>query len=198
MTLRSQSRQEAARPTPSPSPETRTDLVDEGNVPRTTVQNIGASNNTRRRCDSCGSMFKNERGVKIHQGKSTRCRETQLQRTPKSKTSEDLSQDSHHRAPDPCATDIPTPPGALKPLRRKTRDDSRRMKIDWPSSADKRWRELDDDLNTILESRLKGPVVDKIDQMTSIVYEVCLERFGLMTQPNLGNPQPHGPSRRQL
>ena len=101
MTLRSQSRKETRQPIPLLSPETRTDSDDDDlNVQRIRSQNNGTPKNTRRRCDSCGNLFKGERGVRIHQGKSEGCKDSQLQRrvtTPK--TVEDMGQELHHSVP---------------------------------------------------------------------------------------------------
>ena len=56
---------------------------------------------------------------------------------------------------------------------------SRRERIKWPKSSDTTaWLQFDDDLDSILEATLAGPVHKKIDSLTTLTYNLTKERFG--------------------
>ncbi|CAC5387513.1 unnamed protein product [Mytilus coruscus] len=58
----------------------------------------------------------------------------------------------------------------------------RKEKIKWPTSADKAiWKAFNEDLENILEATLAGNVDRKMRAMTSIIYSVGKDRFGLIT-----------------
>ena len=48
--------------------------------------------------------------------------------------------------------------------------------------ADRRWKDLDEDLDTILERAFKGDVIKKLSLFTKIVYEEWKEQFGRKDQ----------------
>lgn len=171
---------------PEPSNVTRT-------VSRTLkrAQNIGE---TKKRCDSCGQYFKNSRGVAIHKGK-TKCREKRMQRKALAcKTQENQSPDAHHSAQnlqadaEPCIVTTEELEETII-LERKPR-------LCLPPATDPRWKVLDQELDMILETSLKGDAGRKLRLMTSIVYEECKDRFGQKDQKTAKH-QKAGPSRRQ-
>ncbi len=127
----------------------------------------------KRRCYICGGLFKNERGVKIHQGKS-KCKEQSQQRRAPELTQSNLfkfvkgvhqsveevqGQEANHSAPD-----FPAQPtqsiGRVEPECPK--DFERKPRLNLPPAADRRWAQLDNNLNTILENTLKEDAAKKI------------------------------------
>ena len=56
----------------------------------------------------------------------------------------------------------------------------RKPRIKWPKASDKTlWKQLDEDLDNILEASLQGPVDRKLTTLTTLIYSVGKERFGL-------------------
>ncbi|KAF4111690.1 hypothetical protein G5714_008721 [Onychostoma macrolepis] len=138
----------------------------------------------KRRCNVCGGLFKNERSVKIHQGKS-KCKEQSQQRRAPELTQSNLSkfvkgvhqsveevqgQEANHSAPDLPAQPTRSIGKAGEP--ESPKDFERKPCLNLPPAADFRWAQLDNDLNTILENILKGDVVKKIKTMVEVVYQV--------------------------
>ncbi|XP_052093724.1 uncharacterized protein LOC127729844 [Mytilus californianus] len=69
----------------------------------------------------------------------------------------------------------------IEPAVRREMLEPRKEKIKWPTSADKAiWKAFDEDLENILEATLAGNVDRKMRAMTSIIYSVGKDRFGLM------------------
>ena len=54
----------------------------------------------------------------------------------------------------------------------------RLRKVNWPMNS-KEWKELDEDLEMVLETSLKGSVEMKLETLAKIVYAFGKERFGL-------------------
>ena len=53
-------------------------------------------------------------------------------------------------------------------------------RIKWPKASDRTlWKQLDEDLDNILEASLQGPVDRKLTTLTTLIYSVGKERFGL-------------------
>jgi len=161
----------------------------------------------KRRCDICGGLFKNERGVKIHQGKSKCKEQSQQRRAPKLTQSnlcrfvkgvhqsvgEDQGQEANHSAPDLPAQPTQSTERVGEP--ESPKDFERKPRLNLPPATDCRWAQLDDDLNITLENTLKGDAVKKIKIMVDIVYQVCHDNFG---EKERKTPRPPaGPSRRQ-
>jgi hypothetical protein len=71
-----------------------------------------------------------------------------------------------------------------------------KRKIKWPT-ANKRedWKNLDDDVDKILEATLSGPVDKKIQGLTAITYTVAMDRFGVQERRHEVNA--HKENRRQ-
>ena len=56
----------------------------------------------------------------------------------------------------------------------------RKPRIKWHNLSDKTlWKQLDEDLNNILEASLQGPVDRKLTALTTLIYSVGKKRFGL-------------------
>ena len=155
--------------------------------------------NTRKRCDSCGKLCKNERGVKIHQGRSKDCKKQRQRRqaSPSYNTQEVLSQDANHSALDQRATANPASLPKVERPRRESSDQERRARLHWPPASDARWKQLDNDLNYLLAASLNGTSTKKIERMTRMTFEICKDRFGTkqQTRPEAAIS---GPSRRQV
>ena len=156
----------------------------------------------KKRCDSCGKFFKGEKGVNIHMGKMHKdiSAGKQKQRslgTPGRKTRENSSQEAHHRTRDIQATATQlTPSPQSQQLPPEIQEVSRKPKLQYPPATDKRWQELDDDLEASLSVQLKGSPKQKMKQMTVIVFSMCEARFDKKT----GDKERKGvagPSRRQ-
>lgn len=161
----------------------------------------------KRRCGICGRLFKNEHGVKIHQGKSKCKEQRQQRRTPqltqsnlsefvtgvRQSVEEDQGQEANHSAQDLPAEATQSTGGVGEP--ESPRDFARKPRLNLPSATDHRWAQLDDDLNNILENTLKGDAANKIKTMVRLVYQACYDTFGAK-EGKIPRP-PAGPSRRQ-
>lgn len=63
--------------------------------------------------------------------------------------------------------------------RRKEKDPGRRMNIMCPKVKDSEtWKNLDDDLESILKISFKGKVENKVNMFSEIIYQEFLDRFG--------------------
>ncbi|XP_060589960.1 uncharacterized protein LOC132745155 [Ruditapes philippinarum] len=71
----------------------------------------------------------------------------------------------------------------------------RKQKIAWPKMNDKGWALFDEDLYLVLQSTLIGAVGRKLEALTSLIYTLGKERFGLENKTNLPQPPPV-PNRR--
>ena len=158
---------------------------------------------------NCGKVCKNKRGLAIHQGKSgcQRVRSSgQRIASLASETQEYSSLDSNHSteelsvqetAPDvfrepeededpllellqtQSSFDTEQETGPDRP-QQDTATRPRKPRIKWPKASDKTlWKQLDEDLDNILEASLQGPVDRKLTTLTTLIYSVGKERFGL-------------------
>ena len=113
-------------------------------------------------------MFKNSRGVKIHQAK-TKCLEKQQQRTARNSEAGEAEEvkgpESNHSAQDHQATD--------------DGNEQRRDRINWPSNKEQEWSMLEEDLVKILDNTLAGNVKERIRSFVQVVYTVSKERYGV-------------------
>ena len=198
-------------------------VTDQGTGRRITRQTA----ERERTCSSCGQKFKNERGVKIHQGK-TRCKDRQHQRQgviafarTANKTQEEQTQEAHHSGQhlqyeDDCLAtngeeqeENDTQLTAIAeeeinevnheetaPTEQADQRENRKPRLNLPAMKDKRWAILDDQLDTILETTLRGDASSKVQKMTEIVFEHCKDVFG-EDQKEKPKQKKSGPSRRQ-
>jgi hypothetical protein len=115
-------------------------------------------------------------------------RETLVER----ETEDNLDQDSNHSVQDVHIQEVaPTnsqETASEVPIR------GRLARLRLPPTSGTEWHHLDQDLDRILEARLKGK--NKLDKITSIVYEICKDRFGV-EEKNESRKKDTGPSRRQ-
>ena len=151
-------------------------------------------------------MFKNEHGVKIHQGKS-KCKEQLQQRKAPvmtqraiseftsiacQSTEEDTGQEANHSAQDLPAEPVQSTRGgeseSMEGFERKPR-------LNLPPAADRRWLQLDEDLSVTLDNVLKGDATKKMKTMVQLVYQACHDTFGVKEGQTVKPPS--GPSRRQ-
>ncbi|KAL7375498.1 hypothetical protein ABVT39_018469 [Epinephelus coioides] len=130
----------------------------------------------KRRCNICRGLFKNKRGVKIHQGKTKCKKQNQQRRAPELTQShisefvrvvrqsvEDQGQEANH-----SALHLPAQPAQSTGRGDESeclKDFERKPRLNLPSAADRRWAQLDEDLSTILDNSLKGDATKKIKTM---------------------------------
>ncbi|CAC5421778.1 unnamed protein product [Mytilus coruscus] len=70
----------------------------------------------------------------------------------------------------------------IEPTVRREMLEPRKEKIKWPTSADKGlWKAFDEDIENFLEATLAGNIDRKMRAMTSIIYSLGKDRFGLIT-----------------
>ncbi|XP_076075792.1 uncharacterized protein LOC143046522 [Mytilus galloprovincialis] len=85
----------------------------------------------------------------------------------------------------------------IEPTTQREENEPCKENIKWPTNADKAaWKALDEDLENILEATLAGRVDRKITAMTSIIYSVGKDRFGVIPQGKQSTKQGHS-NRRQ-
>ncbi|CAC5393678.1 unnamed protein product [Mytilus coruscus] len=130
------------------------------------------------------------KGLKIHQAR-TKCGSGKQQRertVSTDETTEDHSQEAHHSAEDLLpneATQINIEEEQWNQNQQRTSTpsaDSRKEKIQWPPTDDRRWEIFDEDLDKILDNTLTGDVQRKISSLSTIVYAVGQDRFGVNTE----------------
>lgn len=56
-------------------------------------------------------------------------------------------------------------------------DFERKPRLNLPSATDRRWAQLDRDLDITLDNTLKGDVTKKIKTMVKTVFQACLTPF---------------------
>ena len=62
---------------------------------------------------------------------------------------------------------------------------TRTPKIKWPKTSEKApWKQFDEDIYIIFESSMQGPVHRKLHTLTTLVYSVAKERFGIEEAKN--------------
>ena len=112
----------------------------------------------------------------------------------KRKTKDNLDQESNHSVQDIRVSELQDT--RVQESIEKEPIIERLAKLKLPQVSSSEWKELDRDLDHILEASLKGPVKDKLKKLTSIVYKICKERCG--TEEKVGKSSKQtGPSRRQ-
>ncbi|XP_052238470.1 uncharacterized protein LOC127849759 [Dreissena polymorpha] len=80
--------------------------------------------------------------------------------------------------------------------RRKVPNITKRQKISWQRTNDKKWDMFDNDLDIILQTTLQGRVERKINILTTLVYSLGLEQFGTDEKESQPKPAPY-PNRRE-
>ena len=146
----------------------------------------------KKKCERCGQMFKGDLGVKIHQGKKKRCGSTSeacSRGQTLHKTTGDQGQDIHHRANVTQATEG-TPPDSItqtdgqqqeRQLARATplpgEGQSRLPRLNLPKASSTEWKDLDEDIDRVLEANLRGPASRKMEKLSTTVYEMCKDRI---------------------
>lgn len=133
-------------------------------------------------CD-CGRTFKSLRGLRIHKARwcQQRCSPNREYKSTDGTTNQDYThsvQDSivEHQPPG----DIPSKP-----------------KIQWPKGNQKAvWSNLDEELSFLLSVHLKGPIEKQMGIFCKITYDVCYDRFGIVSGE--GKNVEKKPNRRQM
>jgi hypothetical protein len=97
-----------------------------------------------------------------------------------------LQTQSHPEANQVTPTDRP---------HQETANGKRKPRIKWPKASDKSWKQLDEDLDIILETSMQGPVDRKLTTLTTLIYSLGKERFGL--EKECVQREPQKPNRRQ-
>ena len=157
-------RERPTQATERPTEKYRTD-------PTLTTLANGSTTTTTVRC-ICGKSCKNERGLKIHQGRM-KClvQESGTQRTGPSpgETTEEPGRETPHRAQNLLVTNPPAPSKVIKHPR-----------IKWPPASQRKvWHQFDEDTARIIESTAKGDVDRRLQTMSTIIISFGTERFGV-------------------
>ena len=136
---------------------------------------------------SCGKVCKNNRGLKIHQGRMKcsqavlveQCTVTQIT----GETERKPSQEANHSAENPKVS--AEMPKALKTITRKTT-------VKWPPmSKNKEWEMFEEDVNKILDTALIGSVERKLQTLPTIIHSVGQDRFGIVERKNTPKNKPN-------
>ena len=71
------------------------------------------------------------------------------------------------------------PEGSSRAVEQR-KDEGRRNKIKWPTSNNKSaWQQYEEDVEAVLEATLAGSVDKKMKAMTTIMYSMGADRFGV-------------------
>ncbi|XP_052236077.1 uncharacterized protein LOC127847893 [Dreissena polymorpha] len=133
----------------------------------------------------CGKICKNARGLKIHRSrKGCQPDPEQRQCTDLSgETQEDHSQEEHHSAEDLHESEVEQVDKPTRPEHdlgsQGSHTDDRLERIKWPAMNEKQWKEVDEDVDGIVEQVLLGTVERKLRSMCRLIYAVGKERFGV-------------------
>lgn len=151
-------------------------------------------------CPGCGRIFKNYRGLRIHQGK-TKCLANlqHCSNIPVGRKTEDIQeQEAHHSFQEVHAEEEPSQQEKGQKQDRCCTPSNmpRKARLKLPAANSKEWQNLDEDLEQILENALKGTATEKMEQMPKTVYDICMDRFGI-EDSRKATPKSAGPSRRQ-
>ena len=134
----------------------------------------------------CGKTCKNQRGLKIHQGKmkcTGRSEQTRRIGVPPSQTEEEQGPVSthsaqHHQAP---AQSLP--------------DKVITKRIKWPPANNKNaWREFDEDVCELIQATSSGNVDQRLKTMSRLIVSYAAERFGHLEK---SGRKPHTLNRRE-
>ena len=136
---------------------------------------------------SCGKVCKNNRGLKIHQGRMKCSQAVQVeQRTVTQITGEterNPSQEANHSAENPKVS--AEMPKTLKSITRKTT-------VKWPPmSKNKEWEMFEEDVNKILDTALIGSVERKLQTLPTIIHSIGRDRFGIVERKNTPKNKPN-------
>ncbi|CAG2233830.1 unnamed protein product [Mytilus edulis] len=153
---------------------------------------------TSRVC-SCGKICKNEKGLKIHRTKMG-CSVTPILERRKgqpNETEEEMNQETHHsvqhlhvqeeevmeenEAHDQLGMNLNSQQEREKHQGKEGVPPTPRIK--WPTAASKKeWIQFDEDASKVLQSALAGDVDRKIKAMSTIIYAMGKDRFGVEEQ----------------
>ena len=187
----------------------------------TTMPNRNENEQEQAICQ-CGRSFKNIKGLNIHKGRM-KCAQSgrQLRLTQQGEivreeipvdprtelsgeTIENISRDANHSAEVLEVTQDfieATPTTRLHTTRQEPRASEipdRKPRVKWPTSREKKkWSAFEEDMEKILENTLNGSAEGKIRVMTTLVYNMGAERFGLEEKKADTVTAKGGPSRRQ-
>ncbi|CAC5381747.1 unnamed protein product [Mytilus coruscus] len=152
----------------------------------------------------CGKICKNQRGLKIHQSRSgcSRGIVTEQRTDLSGETQENPSQDTNHSARNLSASvtshDSSQSLNGEEHITQQRQETShQKERIAWPKmNSEAQWRDLNDDLGVILETSLQGCVERRIETLTSLIYNIGKERFGVEERKEKSNTK-QTPNRRE-
>lgn len=128
----------------------------------------------------CGKLCKNQRGLKIHQGRMKcleRGRLEQRTGTRPGKTKERKDQESHHRVQSLQVRVSPSP--GMESRRR----------IKWPPAYNKEaWQNFDNDICELLQLTSQGSAQNQLKYLTTIITSMGSERFGYAESKQIAKP----------
>lgn len=178
---------------------------------RTTFQNNGITRVCR-----CGKVCKSDRGLKIHQSRMGYLRHSSVQSTGQpDETEERQGQVSDHSTQNLQAhnegVSIPSSTNNVsddqqhqeRQARQETgqqvraiEEEEKRIKLVlWPTAAARKdWESFDREIDQVLESVLTGDIGRKMKAMSTIIWNMGAERFG-MEQRQTKGPQHAGENR---
>ena len=174
---------------------------------QTTMMTNAQEKDIARTCSWCGKQLKNEKGVRIHQGRmgcKPSSRLTQRTGTP-GETEKEQGQDTHHSAQSLHASvesevssgELETTAATEAPIVKDTADDQK-DRVRWPTTAEKNaWQAFDEDADRILEVTLAGSTDKKIRTMSTIIYSMGAERFGVQERKQGKKPNEKTNRRQQ-
>ncbi len=178
---------------------------------RTTVQNNG----TTRVC-RCGKVCIGDRGLKIHQSRMGCLRHSSVQRTGQPDEMEERQgQVADHSTQNLQAhnegVSIPSSTNnvsddhphqerqASQEISQQVRaieGEEKRKPVLWPSAAARKdWETFDREIDQVLDSVLTGDIGRKMEAMSTIIWNMGAERFGMEQRQSKG-PQQAGENRR--
>ena len=156
---------------------------------------------------SCGKQLKNEKGLRIHQGKMGCRKSSKLKQrtgTP-GETEEEQGQEAHHSAQSLHASEesvissgepVTATPSETPVMREAAHN--RKGRIQWPTTAERKsWEAFDEDADRILEVTLAGSIEKKVNTMATIMYSMGAERFGIEEEKHGKKPNEESNRRQQ-
>jgi hypothetical protein len=97
------------------------------------------------------------------------------------KTEEEQGQDTHHSAQSLQASEAAEMiSGSASVTTETPKNEERKKRVKWPKAVEnKAWKAFEDETDIILEATLAGNINNKVKTMTTIIYTMGVERFGV-------------------
>jgi hypothetical protein len=134
---------------------------------------------------SCGKPCKNEKGLKIHRTKMGCSPILNLMQRAGSpgETEERLDPEEHHSVQHLHASENEEESSTVAETRSQAENQGNtetKQRVKWPNAAEKvKWQLFDEEVDKVLEVTLAGELDRKVKAMSTIIYNMGCERFGL-------------------